>query len=435
MIYMKQIILFIKSMHPFSEKHAPSLRKGCTLFQMLSILFCWVGLFFQSCSDITEMQREYLDRGEKLYVGKIDSIQMRGGLNRIQMEGLLRYTRTAVRCEISWADQTREYLIDDIRQGDTARVMIDGLQEGTYRFTVQTFDTEGNQSLKDEYFGYAYGEQYKMSQTKKFISEMKPEPSKMILVWNLSDDAIFVDVSYEVTDGKIKKLILPGDVAQTDLADWKKGGKIESVTYTLPEKNAVDTIRLDPVVQYFPTEVEYEVNKSNFRAVPLPTDSKGNGYDGKIEGIWDGVEGSEASNRYHSSDGEGVPHHLTFDMGVYATLSRFTIAGRAGYANWNPKRFQLWGIDSLDGAETTLPSSDAGWENEAVSKGWKLLIDATNKDTDKNSYILDKSKTNNIRYIRYRVLDVFGPPSNGSGAYGCVQEMSFWADDMKQINK
>lgn len=405
--------------------------KSTSLLIKLTLLSCWIGLMFQSCSDITDMQREYLDRGEKLYVGKIDSVKMRGGLNRVLMEGLLSYARTAERCVITWNDETREYLVKDIRKGDTARVLIDNLKEGTYRFTIQTFDAVGNTSLKNEYFGYVYGEEYKLSQTKKFITEMKPEPSKMVLLWNLSDDAIKVDLTYEATDGKMKTLVLPGNVAQTDIIDWKKGGKIETVTYTLPERFALDEIKLDPSIQYFPTEVEYEVKKSNFKAAPLPTDIKGNAYGGRIEGIWDGIEGSGESNRYHSGDKEGVPHHLTFDMGVYADLTRFSIAGRVGYANWNPKHFQLWGIDSLDGAETTLPSSDAGWENEARAKGWKLLIDATNTNTDKNSYTLDKSKTKNIRYIRYRVVTVFGPPSTGEGAYGCVQELSFWADGIK----
>lgn len=408
--------------------------KSTSLLIKLTLLFCWIGLMFQSCSDITDMQREYLDRGEKLYVGRIDSVKIRGGLNRVQMEGLLSYARTAERCVITWNDETREYLMKDIRKGDTARVLIDNLKEGTYRFAIQTFDIAGNQSLKNEYYGYVYGEEYKMSQTKKFITEMKPEPDKMILFWSLSDDAVKVDLSYETTDGKIKTLMLPGNVSQTDIPDWKKGGKIKTVTYTLPEKFAIDEIKLDPTVLYFPTEVEYEVKKSNFKAAVLPTDIKGNAYGGKIEGIWDGVEGSRESNRYHSGDKEGVPHHLTFDMGVYADLTRFTIAGRADYANWNPKHFQLWGIDSLVGAETTLPSTDANWEKEALAKGWTLLIDATNKVPEKNAYTLDKSKTKNIRYVRYRVLEVFGPPVIGSGAYGCVQEMTFWADGIRQIS-
>lgn len=398
-------------------------------------LLVWMiaGFIFQSCSDITDMQREYLDRGETLYVGRLDSIKFRGGLHRVQMEGLLNYARSASRCVVSWDDQSQEYAIDAISNGDTAKVLIEDLEEGTYRFFIQTFDEEGNKSVKSECYGYVYGDEYIMSQSPKFIIEMVPDPDKMVLKWNVSDNAVKVQLSYENLSGEMVRQILPGDVKDTEITDWKEGGKIECITYTLPEENALDTIPLTPYVQYFPTDVDYEVNKALFKAVILPTDILGNGYEGRIEGIWDGVAGSGSSNRYHSADGEGVPHHLTFDMGVYADLTRFSIEGREDYHNWNPKHFQLWGIDSIENAETILPSSDPGWEVEAREKGWKLLIDATCNDPVINSFKLDKDNVKNVRYIRYRVLEVFGPPAVGSGAYGCVQEMTFWADRLTPV--
>lgn len=404
--------------------------------KIISVFFFFlisVGFFVQSCSDITERQREFLDRGETLYVGKIDSIKFRGGLHRVQMEGLLSYTRSAVRCVIEWNGQSRDYLLDDIRYADTAKVIIDNLDEGTYRFFVQTFDDHGNASLKEECYGYVYGDEYKLRQSPKFISEMKSEPSKIVLFWNSSENAVKVKLSYENSNGEVIYNDLPGDVSQTEIVDWKKGGKIECLTYTLPEENALDTIALDPYIQYFPQHVEYEVEKTTFKAVHLPTDIMGNGYGGSIEGIWDGIAGSGESNRYHSADGDGIPHHLTFDMGLYADLTRFKISGREGYINWNPKHFQLWGIDSLDGADTSLPSNDPAWEAEAESKGWKLLIDATNTEMVNNSFNIEQSNARNIRYIRYRVLEVWGPPSTGNGAYGCVQEITFWADNIVSV--
>lgn len=406
-----------------SKKFIINLIAGCLL----------AGSVFQACSDITDMQREWLDRGETPYVGKLDSLKFRGGLNRVQMEGLLTYSRSATNGVITWNDQTVEFQMDDIMQGDTARLLIDNLTEGTYRFFVQTFDKDGNKSLKEECYGYVYGDEYKMSQSPKFISEMKPDPDKMLLIWNISDDAVKVLLSYENRAGQMISLALPGTVKETAIVDWKQGGKIETLTYTLPEKNAIDTFVLDPTIQAFPTDVEYDVDKGKFKAALLNTDIKGNAYGGKIEGMWDGILGGGEAFRYHSGDGEGIPHHLTFDMGVYADLTRFKIDGREGYHNWNPKHFQLWGIDSLDGAETSLPSTDAGWEDEAKAKGWKLLIDATNTDREHNSFVLDKDKVKNVRYIRYRVLEVFGPPSTGSGAYGCVQELTFWADNLVRV--
>lgn len=393
----------------------------------------FVASMFQSCADITDMQSEWLDQGETLYVGRLDSLKFRGGLKRVQMEGLLTYSRSATNGIITWKDKEVKFNIDNVSQDGVARVLIDNLEEGTYRFFVQTFDKEGNKSLKEECYGYVYGDEYKLTQSPKVISEMKQYPEKILLTWNISDDAVKVVLSYENKAGKISSLTLPGNVKETAITDWKIGGKIEAQTYTLPEKNAIDTIGLDVNIQVFPPYLEYEVNKDTFKAAPLKTDSKGNGYGGKIEGMWDGIMGSGEAFRYHSDKNEGVPHHLTFDMGVYADLTRFKIDGREDHINWNPKRFQLWGIDSLDGAETSLPSTNAGWEDEAKAKGWKLLIDATNSDTKHNSYNFDKDNVKNVRYIRYRVMEVFGPPSIGTDSFGCVQELTFWADNQAPI--
>ena len=93
----------------------------------------------------------------------------------------------------------------------------------------------------------------------------------------------------------------------------------------------------------------------------------------------------------------------------------------------------MWGIESIENAETTLPSSDPGWETEAQEKGWKLLIDATCDSPQSNSFTFDKEKVKNVRYIRYRVLEVFGPPSIGTGAYGCLQEITLWADKLTPV--
>lgn len=400
--------------------------------QILIFMNCLLVGIFVSCSDITDMQREFLDRGEKLYAGKIDSIQVRGGLGRVQIEGLSLFARSTVNCYVSWNDQMREFAMADIIDGDKVKILIPGIEEGSYYFYVQTEDNDGNKSLKVECSGFSYGDEYKLSKIKKRISSQKPEPSKLVLQWNRSEDAVKVEFIYDNDKGGKTKLELPGDVSQLELTDWALGGEMQSITYTVPEANALDSIALDPVIQNFIEEVEYEVDKSNFKSILLPTDIEGKGYGGKPEGIWDGVKGSEQSNRYHSANGEGVPHHLTFDMGVQAHFTRFEIVGRENYKNWNPKRFQIWGRESLEGAETTLPSADPGWENEAKEKGWKLIAEKTNADPFTNTYSVDQPADSKVRYIRYRVLEVFGDgtTTTGTSVYGAVQELTFWADDI-----
>ena len=69
------------------------------------VLFISVAAAMWSCYDITDTQKEWLDKGEKIYVGKIDSMYVRSGMNRVEIVGNSKYLRTAVRCEVTYNNE------------------------------------------------------------------------------------------------------------------------------------------------------------------------------------------------------------------------------------------------------------------------------------------------------------------------------------------
>lgn len=233
---------------------------------VLFIGCCFFVGCFQSCSDITDMHKDYLNRGEKIYVGKIDSLKVRGGFGRLQIEGLSRYTRSAERCIVSWGDEQQiELQMKEIIQGDSVKILLNNLSQGTYRLFVQTFDLFGNKSLKEECLGFSYGEDFKLTQAKKMIMLFDIESTNLILHWNFTETAASVKISYENSKGENIIRFLPGDVIITEIEDWKLGAPIEIVTYVSPEKNALDIIPLDAYIQIFPSVVEYKNEKSKLR--------------------------------------------------------------------------------------------------------------------------------------------------------------------------
>lgn len=394
------------------------------------------------CSDINEMQQGWLDRGETIYVGKLDSIVVRQGLGRVQIEGDTRYMRTATRCEVRFDEEVREFATRDIIGEDgIARMLIEPLDEGSHYFYVTTHDDQGNKSVRTEVFGEVYGDEYRLLQRPKKVVDMIPTLTDMTLTWSSNDKAERVELEYETKTG-VQRLTLDGGVTQTVIgSDWKRGGKIRTVTYVKPDQKALDIIDLNPVEQYFPQIVEYEVPKSTFAEVTLPTDIDGKGYSGiGAKGMWDGIDGNDPTKRYHSRNQEGVPHHLTFDMGVYADLSKVKIWGSSDNSFWNPKRVQLWGREDLEGAETTLSGDDPGWEAEAREKGWKLIIDFTNPDRIVNEHRIAKEQPMRVRYIRYRLMACVGHPTDpsvptvGKDRYGLCQEITFWANDVEPVS-
>ena len=381
------------------------------------------GAIAASCSDINEMQQEWLDRGETIYAGKIDSLSARGGMKRIQIVGNTRYARSAEKCIVRWNDQSKEFLLSDITQGESVNILLEGLEEGNYQFFINTLDKSGNRSIVEECFGYSYGESYISMQNPKRIVSTSADFSGATLVWNTVDNAVKVRIDYRTKDLNPVSRELPGDVESTLIEDWEWGGEIKITTFVLPEENALDLIELTPVTAGFVDYPEGKVPTDKFKVVALPTDIKGNGWGTKIEGLWDGIVGKIAANGYHNESAM-MPHHFTIDMGINADITSLETWGRDDNNIRNPRHFQVWGRATLDGAETTLPSKDAGWENEAREKGWILICDGLNKDNYYNRHTVDPEIAKNIRYIRYRAIESW----TASEQYSCLQELVFFTN-------
>jgi hypothetical protein len=117
-----------------------------------------------------------------------------------------------------------------------------------------------------------------------------------------------------------------------------------------------------------------------------------------------------------------MPHTITFDLGaVYTNLGRVEETGR-DCCN-NPDDFEIWGIENISGAETTLLSNDAGWPAEAVAKGWTMLKEVIRTDDGKNAMKVDlNGNLPSVRYIRLRIKHV----TTGDANYSNMSEMTFW---------
>ncbi|MDR2039456.1 MAG: hypothetical protein LBQ60_16155 [Bacteroidales bacterium] len=396
-----------------------------------------IGLIFAAflgCGDMESKHEDYLN-GEKIYAGKLDSLTVYSGYERVKIVGQTNYLGYSNKCIVEWGDQSREFAITGTGN-KTFEMIIDGLQERNYEFKVYTEDAEGNKSVIQTCTGKAMGAVFTESQMNRRIVEFNFVDGYFSALWAdkaESEYVVYTDFSFETTDGSMQQIRIMPDDESTVLMGWKAGGKTEIQSYVLTGELGFDVVQLAVSEGSLPASSVFSISKANFAVVSLTNDTPGNSYGGKIPGMWDGVKGSDQGSRYHTGDGEGVPHTLTFDMGLIATIDRVEIVGREDHHNWNPRRIQFWGCENIDGKDTALPASDVGWEQEAQDKGWKLLIDQTLTDPHENMITFDKTKTENVRYIRIRVMEVVGPPSSGTGAYGCIQEISLWGEDIRPV--
>ncbi|SFK56245.1 protein of unknown function [Porphyromonadaceae bacterium KH3CP3RA] len=390
-----------------------------------------------SCTDMNDIHQEFLDRGERIYVGRADTLVVFGGYQRAKIQGAMYYAKTAEKCIIRWTtDGEKDSVIVQASEwkanNDTLSVLIEGLTEGTQRFFVQTYDKEGNKSLNVECSGNIYGDQYILSASPKIITQMKPLPEGMELTWNMSEEAIGVEVKYESNDGE-KYVKVDAKAATSLLPDWKLAGTVQTRTIFVPEEGAIDTLYAAwSTPLEFPDFVEFSVNKTKIKYMAWGQDAI-TGYSGTYAGVFDGVFGG-GGNQFHSGTGAGVPQHLTFDLNVNTNLTRFELYARDdNYHNWNPKIIQIWGIEEInENSEVQLSSMDAGWEDEARAKGWKLLTENICNDPISNKLTITNPQR--VRYIIIRTTEVYGGPSSGSGAYVILREVTLFADSILPVN-
>jgi hypothetical protein len=173
---------------------------------------------------------------------------------------------------------------------------------------------------------------------------------------------------------------------------------------------------------------EKKLEKSKFRAVVLPTDIAV-GWGLPIPNMWDEKISAEG-NMWHSVDGL-MPMQVTFDLGVTAKLSRFTLWQRQGqwiYNHGNPKQYEIWG--------SVNPPSDGSWTN------WVKLVECTSVKPSGQPTGMNSSEdvaaaargeefniplsAPRVRYIRVKVLESW-IGKGGQAAH--ISEMTFYGND------
>ncbi|UYQ92496.1 DUF5000 domain-containing lipoprotein [Chitinophaga horti] len=164
---------------------------------------------------------------------------------------------------------------------------------------------------------------------------------------------------------------------------------------------------------------EQMLNKSLFRAMKLAGDANLHG-NMQMSTLWNNViTGGSATllSWLRTANGSGVPHMITFDLGVKAKLSRFQFIPRGAideqnllYAAGDPRLFEIWGTNepSADGSLTSWTKlSDC-----EVIKPSGLPI-----GTQSNDDILAAQAGREfkmpldipaVRYIRLRILQTWG---------------------------
>lgn len=425
------------------------------------------------CSDITDTQKAFLDRGETVYVGKLSSLVVYGGHKRVEVVGKNTYLRNAVKCVVQWENmegvrEEKIFNIEDVTEGENVRMSIAPLEEGDYDFYVYTMDEWGNHSLTVEGFGSSYGEKYIKRQSPISIIKLDAEDDgTTTLAFSQSRMAVKCIVNYTNTKGEPRSIEIAKENLGQELTlpDWenKNNAEFNVVTYVLPEdKLGLDILELPAHKQVAKQEArKYDVDKSKIKYMRLTEhDEDGKAYGAKGENA--PFDGSAGGNGFEFwSEARSVPGHFCFDLGRKTLLTDVSYIGRFAFAGWNIVKFEMWGREDIsdgpDGAtgyRIMAKSVDESFKEEAVRRQWKKIgygwfkyANPRTKDPDESQCALTEiDHSFRPRYIMFRVMSVIAPDQDADKYFGenggfyigdgvndrdrafCIGELSFKAN-------
>lgn len=231
------------------------------------LILCGIMYLCYSCSGMLDNIQPYLDEGERIYVGKLDSLKAYSGKNRIKIEGKMMYGVNQVRCIIYYKDPVTleeisdEFPIQRTEPRETFEFILDNLTEGQYDFSIVTYDAKDNTSIPTEVSAYAYGELYHQALTNRILNSITSEQKEVVgedggqpervwvakLEWNISrgDGLASCNLEYEQEDGTWKTKSVPADETTTELESFKAGGVLRYNTAYKPTTTALDEFTTD----------------------------------------------------------------------------------------------------------------------------------------------------------------------------------------------
>lgn len=217
-------------------------------FKIIILLILTAGLW--SCTSMDDGYKDFIKNGEISYTGKIDSLHIYAGKNRVNVKGLIISDPKVSEVRIFWNTGKDSVVVPIIRTSgvDVLDVIIDGLEENIYNFEVRTYDKVGNKSIPVFKIGNTYGERYEATLLANImnrniatgISNGETLIGTLETLNDFTELSSHTILSYTATDDTEKQIIIESNVRDFNITDYKSGTDIKYKTAYQPEEGAID---------------------------------------------------------------------------------------------------------------------------------------------------------------------------------------------------
>lgn len=383
-----------------------------------------------SCGDMDSIHEDYL-QGEQVYAGKLDTLKIRPGYYRAQLEGQTQFLGNSNQIIIEYDDQTEVYDInsENIENG-IYTMILPNLDEKSYEFNVTTQDELGNLSVSQIVAGSSVGDIFVSDQDPREIIDFTFEDDGTYANFfgnAQSENVIFTVIDYENESEEISKDTLFYQDSRIKIEQYKPLGNLQTTSVIQSGLDGIDSIALNSIDYTMPDLPYSMLNKNYIRLVNMPSDNPGTFNNANpSEYLFDDINEWNGNDTYtYNSGPNSIPHHFTIDLGVNTILRRVDIdmLDPVIDPSSNITGIQVWGRDNLDFAQTS--SSD---EQQFVDAGWVLLheqqIDGEN--LERASFVIEPNFSPK-RFIRLRATSSV---SNESVKF---TELTFYGEETESI--
>ena len=395
------------------------------------IILSIISLIVFSCGDMDSIHEDYL-QGEQVYAGKLDTLKIRPGYYRAQLEGQTQFLGNSTKIIIEYDDELEIYDIvnEDINDGIYSMIL-PSLDERSYEFSVTTQDDLGNLSVSQIVAGSAVGDIFVSDQDPREIIDFTFEDDGTYANFfgnAQSENVIFTLIDYENEFDEITSDTIFFEESRKKLFQYKSNGNLTTTSIIQSGLDGIDSIALNPLNYTLP-ELPYSLlNKDYFRIVNMPSDNPGT-FNNALPSqyLFDDITDWNGDDTYtYNSGPNSLPSHFTVDLGVKTDLRRvdlITIDPNID-PTYNPTLIQIWGRDNIDFAETNSSS-----EVDFINAGWVLLKEeeVSGDETNISSIIIPNSSSPK-RFIRLRTVSTIG---NQGVKY---TELKFYGENIEPVD-
>lgn len=339
-----------------------------------------------SCGGMDEPYKEFLANSDILYPGKVDSVKIFTGKERIKFNVLLSSDPKVNKLKVFWNGRldSIEVNIEPEEIGERKDVLIPSVKEGDHTFYVITYDHNNTPSVPTEIFSKVYGNNFQNKLSNRYISSSNSyEVNKVVIEWDVANILyadVHVEIKYEQTDGKFQSVRVPTNEMKTVLPDYKEGKSFTYQTFIRPDSTCMDEfgteVKLQNVQSYYD---HLKTSAWKIKAVSSEDVNQ------KAERCIDGYDIDDSKKSYWSTlsgGSENYPHWIVIDMNSPIRIDAFYFIQRTNSYTAQLKEVEIFTNDTGD---DTQP--------------WESLGEYTlNRKGDRQNAWLEKSRS--MRYVK-----------------------------------